>query len=222
LQKTTEGVVLVTRVLGHASHGVGVEHLEEERPDTADEHGRQIAVDHPRHAIDVAIRLPRIAAAWWWRGVESGRPTNLGVSALTKVSDVPGVPRRHGNLLKLCVALYVVPLSIRPVVCDTGEMAQPAPLRVASTESDVESEVSVLTERPWNVIVWDDPVTPMTVVVVIFRRIFGYSSNKCTHLMLTVHNEGRAIVWSGQRERAESYCVKLQVAGLHASVELDA
>jgi ATP-dependent Clp protease adapter protein ClpS len=40
--------------------------------------------------------------------------------------------------------------------------------------------------------------------------------------MLTVHHEGRAIVWSGQRERAEAYCVKLQVAGLQSSVERDA
>jgi ATP-dependent Clp protease adaptor protein ClpS len=101
-------------------------------------------------------------------------------------------------------------------------MAPTVPLRVSSTESEVESEVSVLTQRPWNVIVWNDPVTPMTVVVVVFRRIFGYSNNKCTHLMLTVHHEGRAVVWSGKRERAESYCVKLQVAGLHASVEQDA
>jgi ATP-dependent Clp protease adaptor protein ClpS len=93
------------------------------------------------------------------------------------------------------------------------------PLRSSSTESEVVSEVSVITERPWNVIVWNDPVTPMTVVVVVFKRIFGYSNNKCTHLMLTVHHEGRAIVWSGQRERAESYCVKLQVAGLQATVE---
>jgi len=95
------------------------------------------------------------------------------------------------------------------------------PLRSTSTESDVESDVTVVTERPWNVIVWNDPVTPMTVVEVVFKRIFGYSNNKCTQLMLTVHHEGRAIVWSGQRERAESYCVKLQVAGLQATVELD-
>ena len=79
----------------------------------------------------------------------------------------------------------------------------------------------MVTERPWNVIVWNDPVTPMTVVEVVFKRIFGYSNNKCTQLMLMVHHEGRAIVWSGQRERAESYCVKLQVAGLQATVELD-
>jgi ATP-dependent Clp protease adaptor protein ClpS len=105
-------------------------------------------------------------------------------------------------------------------------MATPKILRNATAENDLEqrvdSEVAVITERPWNVIVWNDPVTPMTVVVAVFKRIFGYSNNKCTHLMLTVHHEGRANVWSGQRERAESYCVKLQVAGLQSSVERDA
>lgn len=98
--------------------------------------------------------------------------------------------------------------------------------RNAATESELDSrldsELASLTERPWNVVVWNDPVTPMTVVVAVFRRIFGYSNNKCTQLMLSVHHEGRAIVWSGHRERAESYCVKLQVAGLQSTVEQDA
>jgi ATP-dependent Clp protease adaptor protein ClpS len=115
-----------------------------------------------------------------------------------------------------------VALPITDVVCETREMATTKPLRDTSVNSDVQADVSVVTERPWNVVVWNDPVTPMTVVVVIFKRIFGYSNNKCTHLMMTVHHEGRAIVWSGQRERAETYCVKLQVAGLQATVERDA
>lgn len=96
-------------------------------------------------------------------------------------------------------------------------------IRLASVESGVVAEdvteIEVTTERPWNVVVWNDPVTPMAVVVAVFRRIFGYSENKCTQLMLTVHHEGRAVVWAGQRERAEGYCVKLQVAGLQATVE---
>lgn len=94
-------------------------------------------------------------------------------------------------------------------------------MRRMTTETDVETEKFVATERPWNVVVWDDPVTPMTVVVVIFKKIFGYSNNKCTQLMLRVHNDGKAIVWSGQRERAESYCVRLQVAGLQSTIEQD-
>ncbi len=92
---------------------------------------------------------------------------------------------------------------------------------VTTTEGDVLVEEAVRTQKPWNVIVWNDPVTPMTVVVVIFKRIFGYSNNKCTQLMLAVHHEGRALVWSGARVRAESYCVKLQVAGLQSTIEQD-
>jgi ATP-dependent Clp protease adaptor protein ClpS len=84
---------------------------------------------------------------------------------------------------------------------------------------DVEIEGSVATKRPWNVVVWDDPVTPMTVVVAVFRKVFGYPKEKATHLMLTVHNEGRAIVWSGDRNRASTYCVRLQSHGLQATIE---
>ena len=92
-------------------------------------------------------------------------------------------------------------------------------MRRTTTDTDVLTEEAVETQRPWNVVVWDDPVTPMSVVVVIFKKIFGYSNNKATQLMMTVHHEGRAIVWSGLRERAETYCVKLQVAGLQCTIE---
>ena len=104
-------------------------------------------------------------------------------------------------------------------VWNTGGVPSVQPLRTTSEEAGVVTSETVATRRPWNVVVWNDPVTPMSVVVVIFRKVFGYSNNKCTQLMLTVHHEGRAIVWSGARERAESYCVKLQVAGLSTTIE---
>jgi ATP-dependent Clp protease adaptor protein ClpS len=94
-----------------------------------------------------------------------------------------------------------------------------APL--STTRPDEVTEQATAAQRPWNVVVWNDPVTPMTVVVAIFKRVFGYPDAKATQLMLTVHHEGRAIVWSGARERAESYCVKLQVAGLQCTIEQD-
>jgi len=95
------------------------------------------------------------------------------------------------------------------------------PVGATTSDTDVIIEDEVVTKRPWNVVVWNDPVTPMSVVVVIFKKIFGYSDNKATQLMLTVHHEGRAIVWSGQRDRAQDYCVKLQVAGLQSTIEQD-
>ena len=91
----------------------------------------------------------------------------------------------------------------------------------SATGTEVVTAENVATKRPWNVIVWNDPVTPMSVVVVILRKIFGYPDNRCTQLMLTVHHEGRAIVWTGDHDRAQSYCVKLQVAGLQSTIEQD-
>ncbi|MFI5034758.1 MAG: ATP-dependent Clp protease adapter ClpS [Acidimicrobiales bacterium] len=90
-----------------------------------------------------------------------------------------------------------------------------------STEEVVRTDDTVESQRAWNVVVWNDPVTPMSVVVAIFKRIFGYPDSRATQLMLTVHHEGRAVVWSGHRDRAESYCVKLQVAGLQSTIERD-
>jgi ATP-dependent Clp protease adaptor protein ClpS len=75
------------------------------------------------------------------------------------------------------------------------------------------------TERAWAVVVWDDPVTPMAVVTLVFKKVFGYSESKATQLMLQVHHEGRSAVWSGSRDRAEGYCVKLHTFGLLATVE---
>ncbi len=102
-------------------------------------------------------------------------------------------------------------------------MAQTIRRLAARADVDVQEVVTTRTttetKRPWNVVVWDDPVTPMSVVVAIFKKVFGYSNNKCTQLMLTVHHQGRAVVWSGERERAEGYCVKIQVAGLQCTVE---
>ncbi len=91
------------------------------------------------------------------------------------------------------------------------------PLKKPEVTTQTTEEVHV--ELPWNVVVWDDPVTLMKVVEAIFKKVFGYPAEKCTHLMLTVHHEGRAVVWSGNREKAQEYCVKLQVAGLLSTIE---
>ena len=90
-----------------------------------------------------------------------------------------------------------------------------------STESDTDTMTRTVTKKPWKVIVWDDPVTPMRVVEVIFKKIFGYPASKCTQLMLTVHHEGKAVVWDGAQDRAIHYCTQLQAAGLMATVEED-
>jgi ATP-dependent Clp protease adaptor protein ClpS len=71
----------------------------------------------------------------------------------------------------------------------------------------------------WDVIVWDDPVNLMSYVVWVFRSLFGYPEEEATRLMLQVHNEGRAVVDSGPRERAELSAFRLHHHGLWATLE---
>lgn len=90
-----------------------------------------------------------------------------------------------------------------------------APLEVL--EPDLGSDVDL--DRSWQVIVWDDPVNLMQYVTWVFRKLFGFSKAKAEHLMLQVHHEGRAIVSSGARDKAEIDVLRLHEHGLWATME---
>jgi ATP-dependent Clp protease adaptor protein ClpS len=75
---------------------------------------------------------------------------------------------------------------------------------------------------PWVVIVWNDPINLMSYVTYVFQKLFGYSKEKATKLMLDVHHRGRAVVSSGPRERAEMDVYRLHAHGLWATMTKDA
>jgi ATP-dependent Clp protease adaptor protein ClpS len=76
-------------------------------------------------------------------------------------------------------------------------------------------------DRPWMVIVWNDPVNLMSYVVFVLQKLFGYSRKKATKLMRQVHEEGRAAVSDGTREQCEADVARLHAHGLWATMEHD-
>lgn len=80
-------------------------------------------------------------------------------------------------------------------------------------------EEDVATDKPWLVIVWNDPINLMSYVTYVLQKLFGYSKDKATALMLDVHHKGRAVVSSGTRERAELDVYRLHEHGLWATME---
>ena len=92
----------------------------------------------------------------------------------------------------------------------------------APTIVDPDVDETVETAKPWVVVVWNDPVNLMSYVVYVFQKLFGYSREKATKLMLDVHHKGRAIVSSGSRERAELDVFRLHEHGLWATMEHEA
>ena len=72
---------------------------------------------------------------------------------------------------------------------------------------------------PWKVIVWDDPINLMSYVTFVFQKLFGFSKEKAHRLMLEVHNDGKAVVTSGPKEKAELDVFRLHEHGLWATME---
>lgn len=90
----------------------------------------------------------------------------------------------------------------------------------ASVEAvETEGDVLVEEDRPWIVIVWNDPINLMSYVTLVLQQLFGYSKEKATKLMLDVHEKGRAVVASGTRTEAERDVHRLHGKGLWATME---
>ena len=94
-------------------------------------------------------------------------------------------------------------------------MTSPSPVQVIEpADEDVTDP-----DRPWIAIVWNDPINLMSYVTFVFQKLFGYSREKATKLMLDVHNKGRAVVSSGTREKIEFDVYRLHGHGLWATME---
>ena len=92
-----------------------------------------------------------------------------------------------------------------------------APQKVDQPDIDEVADV----DRPWVVIVWNDPINLMSYVVYVFQKLFGYSQEKATTLMLDVHHKGKACVSTGNREKAEADVSRLHAHGLWATMQKD-
>ena len=86
---------------------------------------------------------------------------------------------------------------------------------------DPDQDELTATDQPWIVLVWNDPVNLMSYVTYVLQKLFGYSLEKATELMLDVHHKGRAVVANGSREQAEMHVFRLHEHGLWATMQKD-
>jgi ATP-dependent Clp protease adaptor protein ClpS len=98
-------------------------------------------------------------------------------------------------------------------------MPAPTTSPVELDEPEVDSVVDL--DKPWLVIVWNDPINLMSYVTFVLQKLFGYSRAKAEKMMLDVHHKGRAIVSSGSQEKAELDVSRLHEHGLWATMEQD-
>ena len=84
---------------------------------------------------------------------------------------------------------------------------------------ETRARIKKKSDKPRQVVVLDDPVNLMEYVSRVLTNIFGFSREKAEELMMAVHQKGRAVVWSGNREKAEMYVNQLHSAQLHATLD---
>ena len=77
-------------------------------------------------------------------------------------------------------------------------------------------EVDIRMPGKWVIVIHDDDVTPMDFVIALLMEVFHYESEDAKALMLKVHNEGKGIVGTYQKEIADQ---KLSEA--HAVINLN-
>jgi ATP-dependent Clp protease adaptor protein ClpS len=95
------------------------------------------------------------------------------------------------------------------------------PVGRQQTQTDPATEGLGVEDDPWQTVVWNDPVNLMSYVTYVFQKLFGYSRDKATELMLDVHHKGKAIVSSGSKEKVEGDVARLHAAGLWATMQQD-
>jgi ATP-dependent Clp protease adaptor protein ClpS len=86
------------------------------------------------------------------------------------------------------------------------------------TMPDTTERPSRASDVPYAVFLWNDPVTLMDVVVRVLSKVFGYDGPTAEALMLRAHRDGKAVVWSGDRDQATRYCIRLGRYGLQSTV----
>lgn len=86
-------------------------------------------------------------------------------------------------------------------------------------------------QPPYAVVLFNDDEHTFQYVVETLMKVFGYPQEQCYTLTLSVHQQGRGIVWTGTRELAELKRDQIRSAGpdfyaakkvelpLHATVE---
>jgi ATP-dependent Clp protease adaptor protein ClpS len=90
-----------------------------------------------------------------------------------------------------------------------------------TTAPTTRAETELALQGLWHVVVLNDPVNLMSYVVMIFKKIFGFDESTARRHMLEVHEQGRSVVWTGLREKAEAYVFSLQEWHLTAVLEPD-
>jgi ATP-dependent Clp protease adaptor protein ClpS len=158
-----------------------------------------------------------------------------------QVAKISVEPRNSGGVNQIAQVSHCH-FDALPVQCDrpvsfeyNTDMSQSA--AAAEVEVEVErTDGAHTTERgaapnrskpkllpPYAVVVLNDDLHTFDYVMLTFQKVFGYAPERCFQLAKQIHEQGRAIVWTGPKEVAELKRDLVRSAGpdIFASTKVD-
>lgn len=109
--------------------------------------------------------------------------------------------------------------SVRNGTTKGGLTEMPAPITTPTRDTGVLTGEDQQSDTPWITLLLDDPVTTFGYVIATLQLLFSFDRVTAERLTHQVHHEGKAVVFSGSLEDAESACLKLLSAGLRSRFE---
>jgi ATP-dependent Clp protease adaptor protein ClpS len=98
-------------------------------------------------------------------------------------------------------------------------VSNPAPEPDLDVKVKTQEETRTRRVPPFHVILENDDHHSFEFVVNTLRQALGYTTERAYQLMMTAHNSGRAVVWTGPREVAELKAEQIQT--FHETREAD-
>jgi ATP-dependent Clp protease adaptor protein ClpS len=81
------------------------------------------------------------------------------------------------------------------------------------------SEVDVLEDQPWTLIVWNDEVNTFEWVIDTLVEVCDHSAEQAEQCAMLIHSQGKYGVKSGSFEELEPMCTAITDRGIGATIE---
>lgn len=98
---------------------------------------------------------------------------------------------------------------VRPKTVDPEPLKKPGPPGKKANPAKTKTR----RQPPYAVVLHNDPKNGMDHVVLVLRKVFGYSRTKSVWLMMKAHVSGKSQVWSGVLEVAELKADQIRSCG---------
>ena len=81
------------------------------------------------------------------------------------------------------------------------------------------AEESLQADTPWVVLLWNDPVNLMGFVSGVLQEVLKCTPEEADSHMMKAHMEGKAVVFTGTTDKAQTIATALSTYSLWATVE---